>query len=181
MINFKQFAGISPVIKEDEGAGGDIGTTSVDNTQNTANDETQPGSSTSNIDAWTPPIGFISRLQMPQIYSYLYPQFVADLSINNISHDRKSVKKKDLTPSQKEFKQEKVDSIRKSIEDGTYKHQPLLVSSDNVIVDGHHRWHALNENDDCEINHVGMSFDKLYEFLKNKPYAINKPLNEDKQ
>lgn len=180
MINFKEFAGIKPLIKEDEGGGGeDLGAANTDPV--VTQDNQQQGSSTTNIDVWTPPIGFISRLQMPQIYSYLYPQFVADLSINNISHDKKTVKKKDLIPSQKEFKQEKVDSIRKSIEDGTYKHYPLLVSSDNVIVDGHHRWHALNENDSCDINHVGMTFDNLYEFLKNKPYAINKPLNESEE
>lgn len=172
MNTFKEFASLINKINEDEGGGSE---------SSSVEDQPQRGSSTANIAGWTPPIGFISRLQMPQIYSYLYPQFVADLSIHDITHDKKKAKKKDLTPSQKEFKQEKVDSIRKSIEDGTYKSYPLLVSSDNVIVDGHHRWHALNENDECDINHVGLTFDKLYEFLKNKPYAINKPLNENEE
>lgn len=167
MTSFKDY--INKINEEGEG-GGDIGgSVEID----------QGANSTANIDKTEAPIGFYSRLSMPQIYSYLYPHFVADLSINNIPHDKKILKKKDLVPSQKEFKQDKVDSIRKSIEDGTYKAFPLLVSSDMVIVDGHHRWHALNENDKCEVNMVGLNFEKLYEFLKNKPYAINKPLNEN--
>lgn len=179
MSMFKDFLN-KRLLNEDEGGGEgatDIGGVADDVDSLIKDDETSTNTS-NNIAGWNPPIGWFSRVQMPQIYSYLYPQFVADLSIKNINHDTKKSKKKDLTPSQGEFKQEKVDSIKQSMLDGTYKPFPLLVSADNIIVDGHHRWHALEDNDYHDINQVDLTFDELYNFLQNKPYVFNKTKDE---
>ena len=180
MSLFKEFLN---KLNEDEGGGADAadlsGDVSYSQDEIAVNDDDETSTNTSNnIAGWTPPIGWFSRVQMPQIYSYLYPQFVADLSIQNINHDTKKSKKKDLTPSQGEFKQEKVDNIKQSMADGSYKSFPLLVSSDNIIVDGHHRWHALEDNDYHDINQVDLTLDELYNFLQNKPYVFNRTKDE---
>ena len=107
MSLFKEFLN---KLNEDEGGADSSGDVSYSQDEIAVNDDDETSTNTSNnIAGWTPPIGWFSRVQMPQIYSYLYPQFVADLSIKNINHDTKKSKKKDLTPSQGEFKQEKVD------------------------------------------------------------------------
>ena len=110
MSLFKEFLN---KLNEDEGGADLSGDVSYSQDEIAVNDDDETSTNTSNnIAGWTPPIGWFSRVQMPQIYSYLYPQFVADLSIQNINHDTKKSKKKDLTPSQGEFKQEKVDNIK---------------------------------------------------------------------
>lgn len=139
------------------------------------------GSSTTNVDVTDNPLGVYSRTQMPQITKPLYQEFLADLSIHNIGIDSVNKRCKELTPTQTEFNDEKVKSIQSAIADGTYQHEPLLVSSDNCIVDGHHRWKAFNPSDTILSNVVDLKFNELYEFLQNKPYIFNKAIHERAQ
>lgn len=143
--------------------------------QPVASDDIKLGNSIANVDMPVYPIGYFSRIQMPQLTDKgMYSLFLSDLSLNKIKHTSKLIKKKNLTPTQSEFNDEKVQSIKESINNGSYKAQPILVSEDNYIIDGHHRWKAHEDDHDIKVNQVGVSFKKLYNFLQNKPYVINK-------
>lgn len=159
-------------LNEDEGGGdvasGDQGSVDVSPIPNV----------TDNMDYPSYPIGMISRINMPQIHKNLYDQFCADLRSKNIIHKSKKIKCNMLRPSQNEFNIDKINSIKKDMKDGTYKNEPIIVSKDNYIVDGHHRWKAFGQNQFIPVNYVDLDFVDLYEFLQNKPYVFNKNLNE---
>lgn len=113
------------------------------------------------------------RLRMPQIKSELYNEFVSDLTLNEIKiKEEVLIAKSKLVPSQNELNTDKVNSLKSTKISGT-KLKPILVSNDNVVVDGHHRWAAYDDNEDVISNLIDMKFDDLYEFLQNKPYVIN--------
>jgi ParB-like chromosome segregation protein Spo0J len=53
-----------------------------------------------------------------------------------------------LKPSQGEINRERVDSVIADIRSGVISHRnPIVVSSDGYIVDGHHRWAAYKKYD----------------------------------
>ena len=52
-----------------------------------------------------------------------------------------TISPKQLHPSQKEIYKSKVDTIISKSDPYTIK--PIIISSDNYIVDGHHRWAAF--------------------------------------
>lgn len=122
------------------------------------------------------PFTMYTRLSMPQIPKEMKQQFHDDLKLNGYSIKKKKHKCNDLTPTQTEFNGEKVKNICASIADGTYKDEPILVSQDNKIVDGHHRWKAMVDSKQNEISteYVDMTFDDLYKFLDNKVYVIKR-------
>lgn len=141
----------------------------------------QQPNSTSNVETDTPTGGVVTslytRLNMPQIPKEMKSQFHADLKLNGFGEIKKIKKKcKDLTPTQSEFNAEKVKAICTSISDGSYKEEPILVSNDNKIVDGHHRWKANVESNTKEISTevVDMTFDDLFKFLDNKTYVVKR-------
>lgn len=47
-----------------------------------------------------------------------------------------------LRPSQKSFNAKKVANIKKELNEGTLEFKPIIISKDNYILDGHHRWKA---------------------------------------
>ena len=144
---------------------------------------TPPSNTTSNMAGWTPPIGFISRLKMPQIAPGLYPDFLADLNNNNINHKKCSYQACQLMPTQNEFNDDKVNAIRLSKNDGSYK-EPILVAGNDTdihIVDGHHRWKAHDAEEEIETHHVDLPFDDLYKFLQNKYYVLNRDKKQKKK
>ena len=77
MSLFKEFLN---KLNEDEGGGADAadlsGDVSYSQDEIAVNDDDETSTNTSNnIAGWTPPIGWFSRVQMPQIYSYLIIAF----------------------------------------------------------------------------------------------------------
>lgn len=152
-----------------EGLSGDI---SVDNT-----DIVPLGNSVINIANRDYVMGYYSRINMPQITKNLYNEFLSDLSIKNINHTKLSIKKDSLQPTQHEFNNDKINSIRTDMRDGKYTHTPLLVSNDNCIVDGHHRWAAHDDTSEIEVHQVDLSFEDLYDFLQNKAYVLNRTVD----
>jgi hypothetical protein len=87
----------------------------------------------------------IKRADMPQVASEDYPEYVKHLKANGISLKEGEMNPDDLKPIQKEFAKPKVEnSIDKMIESlkSGGKLKPIIVSSDNYVIDGHHRWIA---------------------------------------
>lgn len=83
---------------------------------------------------------------------------------------------KTLKPTQSNFNQEKVDRI---IQAKSMTNKPVVVSSDNKIIDGHHRWMAAKQTKtDIRAWVVDLSCDELQSFLKGKPYCEKRGINE---
>lgn len=55
---------------------------------------------------------------------------------------KETVNPKSLIPSQETFNAKKVANIKKEIKEGSFNFKPIIVSKDNHILDGHHRWKA---------------------------------------
>lgn len=115
------------------------------------------------------------RHGMPQISDF--DLFVKDLEENDISLTTIDIDPNELTPTQSNFSEEKVDRM---IENGSWNAKPIITSDDDFVVDGHHRWLAaanLGKKIECRV--VGLYADDLLEFLKGKPYVEKKKINED--
>tara|TARA_B110000902_G_scaffold59756_1_gene70222 strand:+ start:2092 stop:5484 length:3393 start_codon:yes stop_codon:yes gene_type:complete len=81
----------------------------------------------------------IPRSKMPQIKSKDYPEFVDYLAANGATFSKESVPARSLTPVQNEFSKDGVMRAMQKELSGVGD-KPLIVSSDNYIMDGHHRW-----------------------------------------
>lgn len=83
----------------------------------------------------------ISRKFMPQISGDSIGQAVELLTKNGIIVQKGKISVSKLTHSQEAVNKEKVRNIIRDIKRGK-KMPPLIISNDNYIVDGHHRWIA---------------------------------------
>ena len=101
----------------------------------------------------------IMRDKMPQVRSKDYDELIVHLKKNGVRVQRKTVKANTLKATQSDFNVDKiVDKISKIRTLG--KAKPLIVSSDNYIIDGHHRWLAAKN--------VGGSIDIMQSNVKVK-------------
>ena len=105
----------------------------------------------------------ITRDKMPQIASKDYDEFINYLRKNDVKMTKRKVPAKRLKPIQKEFSKAGVEkSMVRSIGGGVPK--PLIASSDNYIIDGHHRWLAaknIDPNEDIEIYQANITVQDL--------------------
>ncbi len=114
------------------------------------------------------------RHTMPQISKF--DDFMDDLKANDIEDEVRSLSAKKLTPTQGNFSEEKVDRM---IESGVWKEKPIITSSDDYVIDGHHRWLAAAKLDkDIKARVIDMSAEDLLAFLKDKPYVETKKISE---
>ena len=92
----------------------------------------------------------LSRMELPQIKSTDVPEFIDWLDEKGVDSVRTSMEVGELTPIQKEINLQKTDSMAAKHEEGAIDlstGKPVMVSSDEYLVDGHHRWYALRELD----------------------------------
>lgn len=83
----------------------------------------------------------------------------------------------DLTPTQKNFNDEKVQRIIDDKKDFA----PIVVSKDGFVIDGHHRWlaaHRMGQNVKCR--QVSMSADDILEMCQGADYIEKKRIDERK-
>jgi len=104
----------------------------------------------------------LPRSKMPQVHIDDYPEFFDYLSNNGATFSKEKVSPRSLKPMQGEFAEKGV--ITSIIKDKLKK--PVIASSDNYIIDGHHRWlAALNTNQSVLIYRVSMTADKLLQHM----------------
>ena len=85
-----------------------------------------------------PKIGLtFSRKLMPQLGPT--EQFLKNLDKENIEYKNVSVNPGDLRASQSEFN---LDAVRSIMNDPKKTKSSIVISKDNYILDGHHRWIA---------------------------------------
>lgn len=85
----------------------------------------------------------IPRSHMPQIKSEYVPEFLEMLEKKGITiHKNQKIQVGKLKATQREMQAEKIEKL-KSAPMAKLQNKPILVSKDNHILDGHHRWAAL--------------------------------------
>lgn len=126
------------------------------------------------LDIWKPDeddtMG-VPRGRMPQIDEQDYPEFFEYLKKNNVSLDKDRVDAKSLNPIQKEFTDQ---GVLKAL---AKEEKPVIASSDNFIVDGHHRWLAsINTKSDLPIYRANITGEKLFKLVKKFPKTYFKEI-----
>lgn len=108
----------------------------------------------------------LRRITMPQIRDFA--GFLADLNASGISISDDYVDPFRLEPTQLDIHQEYVDSLLRS---GDWIIFPIIISLDDKIVDGHHRWAASKEAQSLiSVRKIDLDFIDLLEFVKDKKY-----------
>ena len=86
----------------------------------------------------------IPRKLMPQIYDAT--AFAKTIkSKYGVKSAIKKVEVGELRPSQNEISSERVAGVIKAIKDNSLDKNPMVVSADGFVVDGHHRWAAYKK------------------------------------
>ena len=83
----------------------------------------------------------IPRKKMPQIKTKDYPEYFQYLKDNGVDFQKlNGVKAATLKPTQSEFSKQGVEKQLQKMWDKNDGEKPLIASSDDYIIDGHHRW-----------------------------------------
>jgi hypothetical protein len=119
------------------------------------------------------------RYAMPQITSENIPHFKDWLKENGIKFSTVKIKPDSLTATQKEFNIKKIEHLMASD-----NHKGIIMtSSDDYILDGHHRWLAtiLNEKSSLEVLRINLPLNKLIKTISDYSNIEKKRINEDRQ
>jgi GNAT superfamily N-acetyltransferase len=111
----------------------------------------------------------VSRADMPQIHASHYPELFNYLKQNGATISKGSVPATELKAVQGEFSDAGVEKMMRKggiTADGTKK--PLIVSADNYIIDGHHRWlAAYNLEEEVPIIKFSLPVKELLQLVKD--------------
>lgn len=119
----------------------------------------------------------VPRKQMPQIREEDYPEFLKYLKEHGVEISNDKVNARSLKPIQKEFSDKGVVKallLRKN-------DKPVIASSDNYIIDGHHRWlGAVNTKQQVNIIRANIPVTKLLTLVKQFPKTYYKDIYDIK-
>jgi len=108
----------------------------------------------------------VSRNEMPQFKGRDFSAFLSHLKASGVKTEELQIPASQLNPTQSELNDEKVDNLAQEIKEGSIKGKPIIISSDNYILDGHHRWAAhkqVNPRLKVASVKVDMPIDELLE------------------
>ena len=109
------------------------------------------------------------RHEMPQVHKRHYPELFKYLADNGGKMIKGSVAATSLKAVQSEFSDDGIEKMMRNggiTGDGTKK--PLLVSSDNYIIDGHHRWLAAwNQKETVPIIKISIPVNELLQLVQD--------------
>ena len=110
------------------------------------------------------------RADMPKLSDLAV--FVSDLAKNGIGTDVRMIDPKSLKPGQQDFNMDKVREFQKTT--NPTLDLPIVISRDDYVVDGHHRWIAAVQNNVPILAHnVDMDFYDIIKFLNELQYPTN--------
>ena len=122
----------------------------------------------------------IKRNQMPQVATKDYPEFVEYLKDKGATFTKGTVKATSLKAIQGEFSDQGVEKQLKKLMNKEPK-KPVIASSDDYIIDGHHRWLvALNTGDTVEVFRVNMPGQELLQLVKEFPKVTYKDIYNER-
>lgn len=94
------------------------------------------------------------RAGMPQVPARFKAEFFAELQAAGIATREETVPARTLRATQRDYKEGNIDFLRNEDRAGNWRDDAtILVSRDNRVLDGHHRW-AFKAQDDGLINVV---------------------------
>ena len=113
----------------------------------------------------------IARIKMPQVAEKDYPEFFEYLKSFGATFKKETVIPKSLKPIQGEFSDYgMVKAIEKNKLD-----KSIIASSDDYIIDGHHRWlAAANTRRDVNIIRVSLPMKQLLKLTNEFPLTTYK-------
>ena len=118
----------------------------------------------------------LARAELPQIKSTDMSNFREWLETEKgVESFESKMEVGELSPIQKEINLEKTDSMKTKHEAGTIdliSGKPVMVSNDEYIIDGHHRWYALRELDEeieMETINIDLSVQELLSVVQEYP------------
>ena len=117
----------------------------------------------------------IPRKKMPQIKEHDYPEFLKYLEENGVTISRGRVPASQLKPIQKKFSDKGVMKalLKRKNE------KPVIASSDDYIIDGHHRWlAAANTRNSVSIMRADVPVKELLELVHAFPKTYYKDIYE---
>src|SRR5210317_1740047 len=115
----------------------------------------------------------IKRAEMPQVATKDYPEFINYLKDNGAHFTKDTVSPDSLKAIQGEFSDR---GIEKALMKQHIK-KPSIVSSDNYIIDGHHRWlAAMNTGQKVDIFRVDKPGKELLQLVKDFPKTTYKDI-----
>lgn len=122
----------------------------------------------------------VSREDMPQFQGMDFPAFLSHLKSSGAKTEECVIRAYYLKPTQAEINEEKVEALIPKIKSGAEK-KPIIISSDDYILDGHHRW-AASERIDPKLGmnciRVDLPMDQLLD--KAKSFVSAKDLDPEK-
>lgn len=120
----------------------------------------------------------VTRDKMPQVAKDDYPEFFKYLKNNGASFEKETVAPDTLKPIQGEFSD--AGTIKAIVKDKLEK--PIIASSDDYIIDGHHRWlAAINIKKDVNIIRVSFPGKQLLKLTNEFPLTTYKSIYELKK
>ena len=125
-----------------------------------------------------PPIGLTyKRSEMPQLGAT--NDFLHQLQNHKVKFHYTNVDSKDLKASQGEFNKDKIHSI---IHDPQKTKSSVVISKDNYVIDGHHRWAAnYNTGKKTKAVKVHLPVLELLKLAKTFPTTKYKNIHQVKE
>ena len=122
-------------------------------------------------------LGF-KRKEMPQIEGKNIPKFLDYLKSEGVKYTEKLVDSKSLRPTQSQFNRDKIQGMIDTID--SKKQMPIMVSKDNYVIDGHHRWLAhYNLDRKMPVIVIDLKIDDALDNMHDFPLSISRGLKEE--
>lgn len=123
----------------------------------------------------------VPRRNMPQIKTKHLDKFKDWIKSQGFSTKKEYIFIKDLKPTQKDFNIKKVVELLNNKDSDKLK-KVILVSKDNFILDGHHKWLAhfnMDENKKLEVLKIDLDVKDLLEKAKEFPKVRYKDIEDN--
>lgn len=122
----------------------------------------------------------INRKDMPQIASTDVNDFLRFVKKNGVKVERKAIDPSLLKPTQNQFNKSKIQGMMDYMQSGSYSPKAIIISKDNRVMDGHHRWLAHKElKTDMPVIQIGLDAEQLFDMMHRYPKSFKKKLSEE--
>jgi len=119
----------------------------------------------------------VRRIDMPQVKAKYMQDFLKYIRKNEAKVEKLDADPSQLKAIQGEFDKEKIAANLERLKKGSLK--PIIISKDNYVVDGNHRWlAAMNAGVKIPAYRISMKGTKLLNLTNKYPKVINKAVGE---